>query len=77
MDGSKEAKGVKIPLKCGTPNMGQEVTATRVAWCQGSSPTPSLIIRGIAAQRGEGTFLRAQSSQWQGILGLEARFLGS
>lgn len=40
-DSSEEVKVLKIPLKCGTPNMGQEITATWVAWGQGSSQTHS------------------------------------
>lgn len=59
--GSKEVKGLKIPLECGTPNMGWEVRAIRAAWCQGSSQTLSRIIRETTAQRREMTFLSAQS----------------
>lgn len=41
VDGSGEVKVMKIPLKCGTPNMGQEITATWAAWGQGSPQTHS------------------------------------
>lgn len=57
----KEVRGLQIPLKCGTPNMGWEVIAIGAAWCQGSCRTCSLIIRASAAQRGKVTFLSAQS----------------
>lgn len=32
VDGSEKVKMLKIPLKCAMPDMGQEVTATQVAW---------------------------------------------
>ena len=35
VDGSGEVKAMEIPLKCGTPNVGQEITATWAAWGQG------------------------------------------
>ena len=41
MNGSREVKVVKIPLKRGTPNMEQEITATWAAWGQGSPQTHS------------------------------------
>ena len=40
-DGSGEVKAMEIPLKCGTPNVGQEITATWAAWGQGSLQTHS------------------------------------
>lgn len=57
---SEEVKGLKIALKCVTPNMGQEATAVWAAWGQGSSQTHSLIIRGTASQRREVTLLSAR-----------------